>query len=166
MPAKRNSPAPKSAANGIVITRILAAPRPLVFAAWTKPAHLKQWSAPHGFTIPVSGGQLRAGGAWRACMVSPQGEKMWLNGVYREVVANRRLVFTHTWEGGDEETVVTVDFADHARGTKRTFRQSGFASAGSRTGHKGGWTQCFERLSARLAALQAKKGRARLSARA
>ena len=152
MAARKNSPVPNTTTNGFVITRILPAPRPLVFAAWTKPVHLKQWSAPLGFTIPVSRGSLKTGGAWRACMVSPQGEKLWLGGVYREVVKNKRLVFTHAWDGGDKETVVTVEFADHARGTKMTFRQSGFASAGSRSGHKGGWAQCFDRLAAHLAA--------------
>jgi uncharacterized protein YndB with AHSA1/START domain len=151
MAAGKNNLAPKTAVNGIVITRILPAPRALVFAAWTKPVHLKKWSAPHGFTIPVSRGDLRVGGKWRACMVSPQGEKLWLGGVYREVVKNERLVFTHTWKGGDEETLVTVDLADHARGTKMTFRQTGFSSAGSRAGHRGGWAQCFDRLAALLA---------------
>lgn len=150
MALRKNSPTRKSPAGGIVITRIFAAPRPLVFAAWTKPEHLKQWSAPHGFTIPASKGELKPGGKWRACMVSPQGEKMWLSGVYREVVQDELLVFTHAWEGdgaGGHETLVTVRFEDHARGTKLTFEQSGFDSPESAAGHKGGWMQCFERLA-------------------
>ncbi len=151
MAAKRNNSASKATPNGFIITRIFAAPRALVFAAWTKPVHLKKWSAPNSFTIPVSRGNLKAGGEWRACMVSPQSEKLWLGGVYREVVKNERLIFTHKWQGGDEETLVTVDFADHARGTKMTFRQTGFSSAGSRAGHQGGWAQCFDRLAAHLA---------------
>jgi len=156
MALRRNSPARKTTPGSFVITRILAAHRALVFAAWTKPAHLKQWSAPHGFTIPVSKGNLRVGGKWRACMVSPQGEKMWLSGVYREVVKDELLVFTHAWEGdgaGGHETLVTVRFEDHARGTKIIFKQSGFDSSASVAGHKGGWTECFERLVALLARL-------------
>lgn len=154
MAPKKSNPPQKNTSGGFVITRIFDAPRPLVFAAWTKPAHLKQWSAPHGFTIPVSKGDLRAGGKWRACMVSPQGEKMWLSGVYREVVQDELLVFTHAWEEdgtGGHETLVTVRFEDHARGTKLTFEQSGFDSAESASGHKGGWKQCFERLDVLLA---------------
>jgi len=153
MAQRKNNPTRKTAPGSIVIARILAAPRALAFAAWTKPAHLKQWSAPHGFTIPASKGNLRAGGKWRACLVSPQGEKMWLSGVYREVVKDELLVFTHAWEGdgvGGHETLVTVRFEDHARGTKMTFRQSGFDSPESAVGHKSGWTECFERLVALL----------------
>lgn len=134
----------------LVLTRIFAAPRALVFAAWTESKHLKQWSAPNGFTIPVSQGDLRVGGKWKACMVTPQGEKLWLGGVYREIVRNKKLVFTHAWKGGDEETLVTVRFADHPRGTKMMFEQSGFGSAESRDGHKGGWTECFVRLADHL----------------
>lgn len=156
MALRKNSSAKRKPADGFVITRIFAAPRSLVFAAWTKPKHLKQWSAPHGFTIPISKGELKSGGKWRACMVSPQGEKMWLSGVYREVVQDELLVFTHAWEGdgaGGHETLVTVRFEDHARGTKLTFEQSGFDAPESAAGHKGGWTQCFERLVALLAKL-------------
>ena len=142
----------KSTGSTLTLTRIFAAPRALVFAAWTEARHIKQWSAPNGFTIPVSRGDLRVGGKWRACMVSPQGEKMWLGGSYREVVKNKKLVFTHAWAGGDEETLVTVRFADHPRGTKMIFAQAGFGSAASRDGHKGGWTECFLKLARHLSA--------------
>src|SRR6185503_15411869 len=95
--AKKNRTAKKTD-RSIVITRTFDAPRSLVFAAWTQPKHLKQWSAPHGFTVPVSKGMLRPGGQWRACMESERTGKLWLSGVYREVVENERLVFTHAWE--------------------------------------------------------------------
>jgi uncharacterized protein YndB with AHSA1/START domain len=147
----------KSSAGTIRITRIFNAPRSLVFAAWTQSKHLKQWSAPHGFTLPVSRGDLRIGGKWSACMVSPEGEKLWLGGIYREVIKNRKLVFTHAWKGGDEETLVTVRFEDHVRGTRIIFEQSGFASAGSRDGHKGGWKECFDRLATHLQGRSARK---------
>jgi uncharacterized protein YndB with AHSA1/START domain len=144
----RKQPAPLK----LVLTRIFAAPRALVFAAWTEPQHLKQWSAPNGFTIPVSRGDLRVGGKWRACMVSPQGEKLWLGGVYREIAKDRKLVFTQAWDGEDHETVVTVRFSDHPRGTKMLFTQSGFGSVESCQGHQGGWSECFARLKDHLAA--------------
>jgi uncharacterized protein YndB with AHSA1/START domain len=145
----------------LTLTRIFAAPRALVFAAWTQPRHMKQWSAPHGFTIPVSKGDLRPGGKWRACMVSPQGEQLWLHGVYREVVPNERLVFTHTWAesdgGSGHETVLTVRFSDLGRKTKVVLTQAGFDSVESRDGHRGGWSQCLERLAELLAKLSEKK---------
>lgn len=150
---------PKPAKGKLTLTRIFAAPRALVFAAWTEPGHLSQWSAPRGFTIPVNQGVLKPGGQWRACMVTPDGVKLWLGGVYRKIVPGRLLVFTHAWEGeeGAPETLVTVRFADHPRGTRLTFTQSGFASVQSRDGHAGGWKECFARLTELLAKLQAGK---------
>lgn len=152
------SPLPKRkpAKDKLTLTRIFAAPRALVWAAWTEAKHLSQWSAPRGFTIPVNQGNLKPGGKWRACMVTPDGVKLWLGGVYQKIVPNKLLSFTHAWEGeeGAPETLVTVRFSDHPRGTKLVFTQTGFGSPQSRDGHAGGWKECFERLTEHLATLQ------------
>lgn len=137
------------------ITRIFKAPRGLLFEVWTKAGHMRQWSAPLGFTIPVSEGDLHPGGAWRAEMISPEGVRFKLGGVYREIVPNERLVFTHSWEEDNgsrsPETIVTVRFEDHPEGTRMSFEQSGFGSVESRDGHSGGWTECFGKLEQYLA---------------
>jgi uncharacterized protein YndB with AHSA1/START domain len=87
-------------------------------------------------------------------MRSPDGDDLWLGGVYREIVFPERLVFTHAWDDASgrrgQETVVTVTFSDEGGGTKMVFRQEGFTSAGERDGHAGGWTECFERLADHL----------------
>jgi uncharacterized protein YndB with AHSA1/START domain len=75
-----------------------------------------------------------------------------VGGVYREIVPNERLVFTHAWDGEDgrpgHETRVTVTLADAPGGkTKMTFRQAAFASKASRDGHEGGWGESFDRLA-------------------
>lgn len=140
----------------LVITRVFDAPRDLVFRAWTEGEHLSRWSAPHGFTIPFGEADVRPGGAWRSCMVSPDGAEHWLGGVYREVAPPELLSFTHAWEGEDgrpgHPTLVTVTFAEEGAGkTRMTFRQRGFASDASRDGHQGGWEEAFERLAGHLA---------------
>jgi uncharacterized protein YndB with AHSA1/START domain len=137
-------------ARELLIVRTFAAPRALVWAAWTDAERTAQWMAPAGFTIPFNEGDLRPGGAWRAHMRSPDGEDHRCRGIYREVVAPERLVFTHTWT--DEqwtpgaETLVTVTFAERDGKTVMTFRQTGFVSEASRDGHGDGWAQCFDRL--------------------
>lgn len=142
------------AGHELVITRVFDAPRSLVFAAWTEGEHVRQWLAPHGFTSTHSEAEVRPGGSWRSCMVSPDGEELWLGGVYREVVPDRRLVFSHAWD--DEhgkpgrETVVTVELEDLDGKTRLTLRQAFFETAASRDGHQGGWTQCLERLETLL----------------
>jgi uncharacterized protein YndB with AHSA1/START domain len=163
MPTKK-SPSKRKAKPKLTIVRDFAAPRALVFAAWTQPQHLKQWSAPHGFKIPVSEGELKPGGAWRAVMVMPDGTKLPLGGVYRKVVTNKLIVQTHQWTGPGEgpETIVTVRFSDApGGGTRLKFEQTGFDSTASRDGHAGGWNECFERLDVLLAKLQKGKSRAR-----
>jgi uncharacterized protein YndB with AHSA1/START domain len=144
----------------LVITRVLDAPRQLVFAAWTEREHLVRWSAPRNFTITHCEGDLQVGGAWRSCMKSPDGTEHWVSGVYREIVPDERLVFTHVWDEEDgtpgRETLVMVSFADADAGkTKMTFQQTGFASVSSRDGHEGGWSESFDRLTTVLATMQA-----------
>ena len=157
MPAKKSPPA-RSSKNKLTLSRVFDAPRALVFKAWTEPQHLKRWSAPHGFKIPVSEGELRPGGPWRAVMVMPDGTKLPLGGCYTKVVPDKMLVFTHRWEGDrGPETTVTVRFADAPGGrTRLKFEQTGFTSAASRDGHGGGWKECFERLDVLLAKLSKK----------
>ena len=140
--------------NELVIRRTFDAPRDLVWKAWTE--RMDQWSAPRGFTIPVSEGDVRPGGAWRACMRTPDGKDLWLGGVYREIVEPERLVFTHAWnnESGQPgpETLVTVTFTERNGKTDMHFKQTGFTSAESREGHNGGWTESFDKLEEMLAA--------------
>ncbi|HWL38661.1 MAG TPA: SRPBCC domain-containing protein [Gemmatimonadaceae bacterium] len=142
----------KKAASGreLVIERTFDAPRELVWKAWTDPEMLKQWSAPHGVAIPVSEGELRPGGKWRACMHTPEGKDLWLGGTYREIVPPERLVFTHAWDDPSgkpgHETLITVILTERAGKTEMDFRQTGFDSNESRDGHNDGWNQCFERL--------------------
>jgi len=135
----------------LVLTRVFDAPRHLVFEAWTKKEHLDQWCAPHGFTIPHSKGDFRTGGAWESLMIRPDGEKFPVSGVYKEIVQDQLLVFTHGWieDNGkrDYETTVTVRFESEGAKTKVTLEQAIFKSIESRDGHQGGWTECLERLA-------------------
>ena len=109
------------------------------------------WSCPDGFTIPSADMDFRPGGAFHCHMRSPDGEDHRLQGVYREIVPNERLVFTHVWLDGagrpGHETLVTVTFADHGDKTRMTFHQGEFSSVASRDGHASGWNQCFDKLA-------------------
>lgn len=154
----RNSTAMKQDERELVITRIFDAPPTLVYRMWTEKEHVMRWSAPRGFTVIFSEADLRPGGAWRACMRTPDGVDLWLGGVYREVVKDKRLVFTHAWDGPDgkpgHETLVTLSFEDHQGKTKFTLRQGPFDSVGSRDGHGGGWGETLDILGEHLATLK------------
>ena len=81
----------------LVVTRVFAAPRGLVFAAWTEPEHLKRWWGPKSFTMPYCEIDLRPGGVFLRCMRSPEGRDFWVTGVFREVVVPEKLVFTDSF---------------------------------------------------------------------
>jgi uncharacterized protein YndB with AHSA1/START domain len=83
----------------LVITHVFDAPRALVFKVWTDPRHLKNWFGPKDYPAVQMNADIRPGGAWRACLKSTGSDPdLWVGGVYREIVAPERLVFTFAWE--------------------------------------------------------------------
>ena len=57
----------------IVITRLVNAPRELVWRAWTEPEHLEKWWGPNGFSVTTLEIDIREGGQWRFIMHGPDG---------------------------------------------------------------------------------------------
>lgn len=137
------------------IARLLDAPRPLVFAAWTDPEQAARWWGPKGFTSVSCTMDVRVGGAWRRVMRSPDGVEYVARGVYREIAAPERLVFTYAWETNpgqtDHETLVTLTFAERGGSTELTLNQALFETVAARDDHRGGWSSCLERFAEYLA---------------
>ena len=83
--------------DALVIERTFDAPVGLVWQMWTDPEHFRAWYGPEGASIPAATLDVRVGGTRRVCMEmqTPGGPmRMWFTGEYREVVENRRLVYT------------------------------------------------------------------------
>ena len=59
----------------IVVSRLIDAPRSLVYAAWTDPEQIQVWFGPEGFGIETHQIDLRPGGVWRFDMVAPDGTR-------------------------------------------------------------------------------------------
>jgi len=139
----------------LILTRIIDAPRELVFRMWTDPAHLAKWWGPQGFTTPSCTMDVRPGGAWRICMRAPDGVDHWVQGVYREVVAPERLVYTFVWSDAagkpHYETLVTVTFDERGDKTELTLHQSIFKSVAARDEHQGDWSKELQRFAEYLA---------------
>lgn len=102
-------------------TRRFAAPRRLVFQAWTDPAHLVHWWGPHGFTSPLCVFEARVGGRIRIDMRAPDGGVYPMTGEVRACEPDRRLVFVAYPEDGrgvrQFEVVNSIAFADDGDGT-------------------------------------------------
>ena len=78
----------------LVLERVVDVPRELVWAAWTKPEHVKVWFCPAPWSVSECEIDLRPGGIFRTVMRSPEGNAFPNVGCYLEVVPNERLVFT------------------------------------------------------------------------
>ncbi|MFO1023346.1 MAG: SRPBCC family protein [Planctomycetales bacterium] len=108
----------------IHITRVVRAPRELVYRAWTDPEHLQHWWGPNGFTTTTYKMDFRPGGEWRFMMHGPDGRDYpnWI--IYVEIVPNERLVYKHGGEVGHEDVNFssTILFEDVGSDTKVTMQ--------------------------------------------
>lgn len=136
----------------LLITRTFDAPASVVFSLWSKPEHMKRWMGPENFTCPEAEMDFRVGGTYRAMIKSAEQGENWFTGVYREIVANKRLVFTFRWnnEGPSAgvETLVTITFEQRNGKTVQTFHQTPFLNVERRDSHVGGWSSAFNKLAA------------------
>lgn len=145
----------------VVITRVVDAPRELVWKVWTTPEHIRKWmSGRKGWTMPVCDMDLRPGGKWRYGWRMPDGGEMTLAGVVREVVPPTRLVTTERWGPEWPETVNTMALTE-ARDLSTTtititvlYPSKEARDAALKTGMKDGMDISFASLDAVLRTLR------------
>lgn len=164
-------------AQPFVITRVVNAPRDLVWQAWTEAEHLRHWWGPKGSKIEVIKVDLRPGGVFHYVLRYSTGAAMWGRFTYQEIAAPERLVYLSCFSdesGGITrapfpgtgrfplEIENTVTFSDHEGGTaitisglphdatdeERTFFEGMFASM------TGGFGGTFDQLQEYLAKVQ------------
>lgn len=98
----------------IKIVREFAAPRRLVWKAWTTPDLIKRWWHAKRGTVTTAEVDLRVGGKWRWVMVTTDGGyEVAFHGEYREIVHDERLVYTEVFEGApDGEALNTMHLVE------------------------------------------------------
>ncbi|HLK28575.1 MAG TPA: SRPBCC family protein [Puia sp.] len=77
------------------ITRVLNAPRSLVWKVFTEPEHIKNWWGPDGFSITIHKMEVQKSGHWDLVMHGPDGTDYRNEIVYEEIVKPEKLVFKH-----------------------------------------------------------------------
>ena len=120
-----------------------------VWRAWTDPEALKRWWGPGGpEAVSVAQLDVRVGGRFRIVFGGPEGKEHECAGVYREVVPNRKLVFTWTWPNStpERESLVTILFKPDGAGTELDFVHSQHFDESVRDGHLRGWSEAFVKL--------------------
>lgn len=142
----------------VVITRVVDAPRDLVWKAWTSPEAIRQWLlGPPGWTMPVCEMDLRVGGKWRYVWRKADGAEMAMTGSVREVVPPARLVTTERWGPEWPETLNTMALTESRGLTTITltvlYPSKDARDAALKTGMKDGMDAGFARLDALLRTL-------------
>jgi len=150
------------------IERVFDADIATVWKMWTDPDLFARWYGPKGMSIPVARMNVTVGGTRMICMEMKTPERsmsMWFTGVYKEVKAPSRLVYTEAIcdengtlippgamgmpEGTPDVTEVIVTLTESDGKTTMTLVHVGVAqgSAG-----EGGWRQAFDKLGQLLRA--------------
>ena len=139
----------------VVLTRFYPVEPEKVWRAWTDPQALKRWWGPGGEQpVAVADLDLRAGGRFHVVFGGAQGTDHEVQGVYKEVVPNRKLVFTWTWPRTtpERESVVSIELRKVARGTELLFRHEQLFDEAVRDGHRRGWSESLVKLERLLLA--------------
>jgi len=135
----------------IVMTRVLNAPRRLVFQAWTTPHYIQRWMlGPEGWTMPVCELDLRPGGEWHFVWRKDDGTEMSMSGVYKEVKPPERLVSTERWGPEWPEALNTLVLTEENGKTTVTitvtYVSKEVRDAALKTGMADGMAITFDRL--------------------
>lgn len=148
----------------IVITRVLHAPRELVWQAWTEP-HVTKWWGPRGFSTTIKKMDFRVGGVWEHVMHGPDGVNYPNKSTFKEIVPLERITYSHGGgrEAGPGATFVATWTFETVEGNKtRLTGRLVFPSAEARDfvvkefGAIEGGKQTLERASEYVAGMQAR----------
>jgi uncharacterized protein YndB with AHSA1/START domain len=79
------------------LTRSFAAPRDLVWKAWSEAGQMQNWWGPKGCTIKVVNFEFRPGGFFHYTMQFPDTAAMWGRFLYREIAEPGRIVWLNSF---------------------------------------------------------------------
>lgn len=136
------------------ITRILDAPRELVWRAWTDETELAAWLHPFGVTTDSVAFDVRIGGRYRYTMTNEEtGEQFPTGGEYLDVAPIDRLVFT--WGDPDAPVagspVITLTLIPHGESTELVFHLRGYDGAPGDGFVYDGWDEALTNVGRLLA---------------
>jgi len=119
----------------LVITREFDSPRERVYAAYTEPEQIAKWWGSEEVTTIVDQMDARKGGTWRYLHRRAEGEDHAFSGVYHDVIAPERLVYTFEFEGMPGNVLLkTITLEELPDGRTRMIDHSVFQSVGARDG--------------------------------
>ncbi len=114
------APNPATSDREVITTRLVDAPRDLVFRLYSEPAQLAQCWGPKGFTNTFDEYDFRPGGHWRFVMHGPDGTNYPNHSVFEEIAKPDRIVFRHL--GAGHEFQMTILLEERGVKTQLTWR--------------------------------------------
>ena len=135
----------------VACERSYGAPAIRVYRAFTDPDLMRRWWSPDStIGVDVIEWDLAHGGRWRFAYRFPDGAVSHVRGVFQDIVPERRLVFTWTWEPPDPhagiETLVSVTFEEADGRTTVRVRHTRFPDDATCLRHDAGWNATLDRL--------------------
>lgn len=140
----------------LTITRLIAAPRAVIWRAWMEPEHLVKWWCPRPWRTELRGFDPRPGGVFDFVLHGPDGEANPNPGLFLEVVPESRIVFTTAlvegWRPAVPWLAITaiIEMADEGAGTRYTalvlHKDEDDSRRHLEMGFEQGWGTCIEQL--------------------
>lgn len=137
----------------LVVRRTISAPPERLFAAWTEPAHLKNWWGPETVRCTAAEVDLRVGGRYRIANQFPDGSVLWIAGEFELIAPPSKLVYTWRLEPeASRSERVTVRFEPRDGATEVIVVHEHIPDTAIRDRHEAGWHGCLDGLAAYLRA--------------
>ena len=131
----------------LTLKRRLKAPPEKVYEAWTNPSQMMRWWGGNNEATRTAETDLRVGGRFHVGFKGDTGEQHDVSGVYKEVVPNRKLVFSWAWRTTPErESQVTIDIKPDTDGSILTLTHEQFFNEKARDDHGHGWSAGLDHL--------------------
>lgn len=134
----------------VTIERTFDAPIDLVWAAWTKPEHIANWWSPKGITTKIIEHEFKVGGKWKFVMPMPNGIEFTAEGVYLEIVKNKKIVSKADFKPMTEGVEIQAIFKANGDKTDFTFNvvhsTAEYRIQQEKMGILNGWGSVFNRL--------------------
>jgi len=133
----------------IEVERLFPIDRATMWNLWTDQEHAARWMRPSitEFAPTVASIDPRPDGNYRFEMVANDGSVRAVSGQFVEVDEPRRLAFTWSWDGSDEESLVEVTLSDVPDGTRVHISHSKLESQVSADQHEQGWVGCLDSIT-------------------
>jgi uncharacterized protein YndB with AHSA1/START domain len=129
-----------------IVRRIKASPA-RVYAAITEPEQMLQWWGPDAGPTLRAEADVRPGGRFSVVFQLLNGDEHNPTGIYKEVIPERKLVFTWEWPGMPErESLVTFLLEPFEGGTRLTLIHERLPDEEARKSHEDGWCGLLDKL--------------------